>query len=347
MKKIEFKKGGEVEKLIKSCATSAEDRQAFAEFVEPVVQEVLEHAMTSNMVYTEMEYDSDDYPSIPLELFEGNQEGLIDVMSHSISGGLPTNHIAEIEDYRVNTRRFDSAVSLGKRTAERARLPIVSKSIERMVSEIAVKMEHQAWSVVFAALGNAQTNGNNHLVTSDTPTVFGINDLNKLITKTKRLRNSWVEGTPTSLPGEGLTHVVFSPEMMEQVRAMSYQSFDSNNNLPAGERAKIFSNVGTSNLWDKELIELNEFGLGQAYNRLFAQFYSGAFNAGTQEIILGLDLSTDGGVKAVSADSDRGSQITVMDDDQWVKRSKKIGWYAEVECGWAWVQNKALTGIIV
>ena len=67
---------------------------------------------------------------------------------------------------KIATFRLDSAVSMGKRYARKARLDVVSKAVERMANEILVKQDRNAWAVVLKALAEAETGGNKHLLQS-------------------------------------------------------------------------------------------------------------------------------------------------------------------------------------
>lgn len=353
-KQVEFLK-----LLAKDTVKGRQAREAFAAFVGPTIQQVLDQEATHRMLFKQFSYDLGTAPSIPLEYFDSNEEGLFDVWSTSIAGGLPTNHVTGQEDFRMTTFRLDSAMSMLRAHAENARLDVVTAAMERMAQEVLVKEKHHAWSVVFAALGAATTGGSTHLIDATTQDVFQIDDVNRLKTKIRRLRTSWISGTPTAVPAKGLTHLVLSPEMMEQVRGWSYQPMNTRGvpnsdestavPLPEQVRQQIWENAGLPQIWDIGLIELIEMGVAQAYNSLFDTYYSGSpsFTNASDELVLGIDLSVDAGVQISATDSERGTSFIVEEDDQWVKRSGKFGYFGYEEIGFGWVDNKTLTGVIV
>ena len=72
--KLKLKNTPEQVELIKAMGSknpeiSRPASEAFAAFIGPVVQQVLMQANTAAYVYTDVEYDEDDNPSYPLDLF--------------------------------------------------------------------------------------------------------------------------------------------------------------------------------------------------------------------------------------------------------------------------------------
>lgn len=375
--KITFKKDEKHLEILKTVASKnrveAENaRVALAALVGPVAQTVLEQAAVSKRIYTDVNYAMDETPSIPIDLYFDNGEGLMTIWSQSTPGGLATNEVWGSDDYRFKTYTLGSAISFSKVYAAQGRLDVVAKGIQRLIQEVLVKTEYQAFSTLLTALAGASTNGAGHLLnsTANVNSVarnFGLDDVNRLWTKVKRLRTSWVGGTPTQSVGRGLTDLFLSPEMVEKIRAMAYNPVNTTAvpdttestvlGLPDSMREDIFANGGLMSLFGVKINELLEFGIGGMYNALFDDVYSGGasatsptsptFNSSTQELILGADLSVTSAVRAIATDSETGSTFTLEDDDQFVNRSKKIGWYGELEEGRMVADTKAFVGLIV
>lgn len=363
---INLKKDAEKVKLLKGIGSK--DGRAYEEtlaaLVGPIVEQVLEQVTTSSLVFKQFTYDFDTEPTIPLDLFEGNEEGLIDIWSLSVAGGLPTNEIRGMSDYRMSTYRLDSAISFKKRYARDARLDVVARGIKRMSEELAVKTEYNSWAVLLAALaGSASYNSTDaHLIDATTADVFQPDDVNRLWTAVKRLRTSWVGGSPSMLPYRGLTDLVVSPEVTAQIRSWSYNPVNTRSipdtaestalGLPDSVRTQIWNSAGTTELWGVNFIELLEFGVGRSLNALFDSFYTAAgsepgFTGASDELALGLDLSTDAFVRVRSTNPDTNSTVTVEVDDQFVRRQEKFGWYTAIEGGEACIDNKAMFGIVI
>ena len=109
------------------------------------------------------------------------------------------------------------------------------------------------------------------------------------------------------------------------------------------------------------LMEINEFGVGQRFNTIFdtlagASTYnkpdagtSSVFNGNTEQIALGVDLvkGRDSMLRAVALDEDSNSDLQLVADDQYSIRQKKIGYFGSVEEGRMVVDNRVILGLIV
>ncbi len=248
--------------------------------------------------------------------------------------------------------------------AKEGRYEALVKSMERAAQEVMVKEQFQAWSVILGTLGAARVGGLAQLISSTTANVLQVDDLNRLQTKVKRFRTSWIGGTPSKTVGKGVTHYVISPEIREQLNSWAYQPMNTRPGsittsgatavpLPEQIRTNIFNGSGLPEIPGLgAFIELNEFGVGQAYNALFDAAYTAgggdpAFNGASDELVLGVDLSVSGGVQVVASDSDRTTELVMEVDDTFTKRSGKWGMYGGLETGFAWMDSKTLCGIVV
>ena len=356
--KLKLKNTPEQVELIKAMGSrdanvAREATQAFAAFIGPVVSKVLMQAGTASAVYSDLAYDEDDNPSIPLDLWVGEGEGYTTVWSQNVAGGLPTSNVEGFSELKVATYRLDSAVSMLKRYVRRGRLDVVSKAVERMTNEVLVKQERNAWAVVLRALAEAQSNGADHIerITGGALTLGG---LNSLITLVKRINTSYAGGTTDS--SYGLTDLFVSPEIKGDIRAFAYnQVTNSSTDLPAGVREEIYRNAGAQEIYGIAIHELVEFGVGKKYNTLFNSFYGGTnggspdFDQGNSgdEILVGLDLTKDAFVRPVARNSETGGTFTALPDDQFVTRADKVGFYGSLEEGRVCLDGRAVAGLIV
>jgi hypothetical protein len=352
----------------KDVAVAAEASQAFAAFIGPVVQKVLMHAGTSGILYNDLEFDEDDHPSIPLDLWYDQGLDYVQVWSQNIAGGLPTSEVTGMAEMKVATYRLDSAISWLKRYARKARLDVIGKGIERMSNEVLVKQERNAWAVVLRALAEATTNNLKHVIGSGTANEFIPHDLNRLMTHIKRINTDFQGGTPEGLTAKGLTDLFMSPEMMQQVRAFAYHAVNQGQTggnvgtgpitLPNNVREDIWSSGGMSSLYGVVLHELLELGIGHKYNTLFGTLVgtsgetipgtnSSEFLSSADELILGIDLSRESLVRPVAREHLSGGTFSVLPDDQFVVRAEKMGFYGFLEEGRVCLDGRALVGITV
>lgn len=371
--KVTLKETQEQIELIKAMGSknkqvALEAQEAFAAFVSKIAQEVLKQAGTAGLIYSDFTFDEDDSPSIPLDLYYGTDVNHVQVWYQSIAGGLPSSHVAGMQELKFSTYPLNSAVHILKKYARRARVDVVSQAITRMIQEVLVKQELNAWAVVLRALGEASTNVNGtatkHTIASTTQNVLQVDDFNRLLTLNKRINVSFAGGTPDTVYSKGVTDMFFSPEMKEQIRAFAYQPMNTRSvpntdestavPLPDAVRQGIFNSAGNQEIFGVSLHELNELGTTQKYNVLFGTFATagiasagGNFSTSTDEVIVGIDLSKDSYRRALARNADNGGTFSVQVDDQWVSRSEKIGWYGGQEEGRILLDARSTVGIIV
>lgn len=379
--RIKLKNTPEQVELIKALGSknklvSAEAAEAFAAFLGPVIQRVILQAGTASQIYTDAPFDENDSPSYPLDLYYNElNNGYVSVWSQTLAGGLPSSQdVSAIQEVKIATYRLDSAVSINKRYARQARLDIIAKLVERMSQEVLVKQERNAWAVLLKALGEASTTPSGgsalkHYIAAGTAGQFKLDDLNKLMTRVKRINESWAGGTPADPYSTGLTDLYVSPEIKEKIRAFAYNplntvggvrtaggsstSTESAIALPDGMREEIYRNAGMQEIYGVNIVELIELGLSKKYNILFDSYISEtttlgtAFDPSTYQILVGVDNSKGALIRPVSTNSETGSQFNVQPDDQFFQRSDKAGFYGSMEEGRICIDARALSGIIV
>ena len=368
----------------KNSIVSREASEAFAAFLGPVIQKVLQQAATAGAIYTDAPFNQDEGASYPLDLYyNDNNQGYVSVWSQNVAGGLPTSQdVSAVQELKIATYRLDSAVSITKKYARQARLDVVSKLIERMSQEVLLKQERNAWAVALHALANASTSSvtaasvgitslaaGSHVIPAYEQNKFQLADLNKLMTLNKRINSSWADGTPDAAYSSGITDLYVSPEIKEQIRAFAYQPMNtvqapsgtSSVPLPDNIRTDIFNAAGMQEIYGVNIVELNEFGTSQKYNDLFKEFAGtnviGPTAAGwsadalgtsaADEVLVGLDNSRGAFVRALAQDADTGDTFTTAPDDQFTQRNERIGFYGSLEEGRVCIDARAIVGLVV
>ena len=377
--KITLKRTPEQLELIKAMASKNRDtaysaQVALAEFIGPVVSEVINNAPTISNLFTPLQYNADDNPSLPLDLYYNIfDEDYIQVWSQSVAGGLPTNMVQPTaSELKFTTYTLDSAVAFDRKYASRSRLDVIGKTFTRVAQEVLLKQERTSSNLLMTALaeaknGNSSEVGNNmNVFRTTTANVFQLDDINKLITKAKRVNASWSGGTPTGAR-HGITDLIVSPEVVEQIRAIAYNPMntrvvDSGTSIPATDvmRNEVWKSSGITEFFGINIMEVLELGKGKRYNDVFGtvsanQNYftrgsttvTSVFASGTEQIIVGLDRSRDALVRAIAVDSDTGSEFNLVADDQFSIRQQRIGYYGSLEEGRMVLDNRALVGLIM
>jgi hypothetical protein len=380
--KITLERTPEQVELVKAMASknrevAYEAQTALAEFIGPVLAEVVNTAPTVSNMFSSLQFNSDESPSIPLDLYHDiTDEDYIQVWSQSAPGGLPTNQVAPSQsELKFTTYTLDSALSFDKRYASRSRLDVVSKTFTRMAQEVLLKQEKTSASMIMTALANATTNSNQHVIRSAGAGGFLLSDLNKLFTMAKRINTSWTGGTPAERRGRGITDILVSPEIVEEIRGLAYNPINTKggDGAAAGNTAVIpgtdsmrdavFNSAGIPEFYGVSIQEYNEMGKGQKWNDVFdvaagsttfADHYVSpkvggdlAFTAADEEVCVGVDLSRESMIRAIATDSDSGEEFSLVADDQFVTRQSKIGYYGSLEEGRMIIDDRVLLGLIV
>ena len=340
-----------------------EAQAAVAELLGPVVTEVINNAVTVGNLFTTLTYQADDNPSLPLDLFHDiTDEDYVHVYSQQVAGGLPYNQVFPAHnELKFSTYTLDSALAFDRKYAKKARVDVVSKTFTRMAQEIMLKQERTAFNVLATALvgGNSLTATAGDHITAAAGTSLVLDDLNKLITLSKRVNSSFVGGTPVGGSKSGVTDLLVSPEVIEDIRAMAYNPINTaaapmssalKTSIAAPEelRSQLYSAAGLPSFYGINIIEVLEMGKGQRFNKIFDAVKGGvSFTQASEQILIGVDRSRDALLRPVVLDEGSTGELSVLVDDQFSVRQNKIGYYGKVEEGRVCIDDRALCGIIL
>lgn len=344
-----------------------EAQEMFAAFAGTIIQQVLDQAATHKMIYgdTPLVYNPDQNPDpyIPLEYYHDIGEGLLDIWSQATAGAAPTNEVVgPVDEFRLRTYNHHTAVSMKKCHARNSRLDVLQMMLNRVLQELLVKTEVQAWSPILRAVANSRVNGDLQIVEGTTAGKLTIDDFNRLWTKVCRFRQSWAGGTPTGTPCRGLTDLFVSCELLEDLRAYAYNPGNTTSvpdtaestamPLPESMRESIFANSGIPSLFGVNIVSTLEFGIGQLWNELFNSFYSPGggdptFTKASQELALGVDLSCPAFFSCLGKNPCEPSPYEFYVDDQFHAREDKLGYYTNVRAGYAVIDSKNLVGLFI
>jgi len=373
--KITLKRTPEQIELVKAMASrnrtvAYEAQVALAEFIGPVLAEVINNAPTISNLFTSLQFNADDNPSIPLDLYyDINDEDYVKVYSQSHAGGLPTNQVLPTaSELKVATYSLDTAVSFDRRYAAKSRMDVVSKTFTRVAQEILAKQETTSASLVMGSLADAETNSTKHVRASSTATGkrFLLDDINKMMTLSKRINGSFLGGTPAAGQARGITDLIVSPEVVEELRSMAYNPINTKGS-PAGGTASdgiaatdelrnaVYNSAGLPEFYGISIMEILELGVGKKFTSLFSTAAGstdyGAAGDGqwdtTDDIVVGLDRSRESLIRAVAVDADNGGEFNLIADDQYSIRQQKIGYFGSLEEGRMVLDDRALVGTIV
>ena len=369
--KITLKRTPEQIELVKAMASrnrtvAYEAQVALAEFMGPVLAEVINQAPTLSNLFTTLQFNADDNPSIPLDLYyDINDEDYIKVYSQSHAGGLPTNQVLPTaSEMKIATYSLDTAVSFDRRYAAKSRMDVVSKTFTRAAQEILAKQETTSASLIMGSLADASTNGTNHVFRNTYESLnFVLDDINKLMTLSKRIQASFLGGSPAGGTAKGITDLIVSPEVVEKLRAMAYNPINTSSGPAGGTaadgiaapdelRMSVYSSAGLPEFYGISIMEILELGANKRFTNLFETASAGGstiaqeFTTG-DDLVIGIDRSRESLIRAVAIDEDSGGEFNLIADDQYSIRQQKIGYFGSLEEGRMVLDNRALVGCIV
>jgi len=383
---ITLKRTEEQVELVKAMAsknrdTAYEAQAALAAFLAPVLAEVINNAPTISNLFKTLSFSPDDNPSIPLDLYTDiNDEDYVQVYSQSVPGGLPTSTVQpSFSEMKVTTYRLDSAVSFDRKFASKSRMDVVGKTFARVAQEILLKQERTSANLIMGALAKAETNGNKHIIDCGTDGRVLLDDFNRMLTLAKRIHTSWSGGSPVARRG-GVTDLIVSPEVVQELRTIAYNPINTKGagttttaavDIPSGTdtgggtssvtvanpaagvipatdemRNAIYNSAGIPEFYGVNIMEINEMGLGQKFNKVFDAVSSDLADGSGEELMLGLDRSMDSLMKVVALDAESGTEMSLLADDQYSVRQQKIGYYGSLEEGRVCLDDRALFGMI-
>lgn len=383
---ITLKRTEEQVELVKAMASknrnvAFEAQAAAAEFVGPVLSEIMNTAPTLSNMFSSFSFNQDDNPSLPLDLYyDVTDTDYLEIWGQQVAGGLPSNSVVPTHsEVKFATYRLETAVDFDRRYAARSRLDVVSKTFTRIAQELLIKQEHTSANLVLGVLAKASTNNEGHVIESAGKDQFLLADLNALLTKAKRINASWSGGTAVN-GTRGITDLLVSPEIMGEIRAMAYNPINSKGTGSTGDkqagdvipgteamRNELYNNAGATELYGISITETNELGNKQRFNDVYSTLLNGVGNSASSstdpgnvghssnkwaggdndEILIGIDRSRDSLMRAIATDSDSGSELSLVADDQYSIRQNKIGYYAQIEEGRMVLDKRAVTGIVV
>lgn len=380
--KITLKKTPEHIELLKAMASRdplvrMEANNAFAEFVGPMMAEVVNNAPVLSNLYSALpSFDAETPPTVPLDLYSDITDmDYLHIWSQSAEGGLGTNEFKPAtQEMYIPTYNLTSAWSFDRSHLAKSRLDVLSKTLTRIMQEILHKQENYSAGPLFSSLAAAETNGRKHVMRTRVAGRFLMDDLNDILTRMRRINTSFNQGTPVGGQGK-VTDIMYSPEAAQELRSMAYNAINTKTApqtsaikdgiaAPESIRAQMFDSVGVPNFFGINFLEFNEFGVGtdKRFNLTFdvaagsteyadyAGANGAAFDASTSQIMLALDRTRDSLLKATVQD-EYGADFSFSTDDQFnaygARAQKKVGYVGGVTEGRIVLDTRALLAFIM
>ncbi len=383
--RIKFEKNEKQLELIRAMASSNRAQRelaqdAFAALISPILGRIFRVQDTTQQFYRDMPYNPGENPTYTTDLFAGNtDENYFAVWSQGMPGGLATNEFfLPNQEVKFTTYRLDSAWSILEKFARESSLNTISAALQRIMDIVLLKTNHMAWSVLLAALAQANHSylgvSTGHVFQSITPGKFTLDDQSSLLTRFRRLNASWAGGSTPNTGGKP-SDLYVSPFTMQSLRAMSYNPVNTKGanqidaaadsgvvTLPESQRASLWASSGCPEFYGLHVNEMLELDKGAAYSLLFETYIGSTnlpyvntlaasgqtFSSAADELIIVIDGSQDLGIRAIEQNGeDVNSVFTLNPDDQFLRRQEKLGWYGGIREGRSVANTFGLAALVV
>lgn len=378
--KIKLKEKPEQIALIKAMGSSDEETSAkamkvFANLVGPLARKVLDETNIIDSLYDTISVGEFEPRTIPLDDFYNvDKPDYVRVTFSSQPGDLAYSQLTGADDIPFTTFVVTSAIAMYRKYLKAGRIQHAENGIRKMINEVRFKMKRQGIQPILDSVANVQTNDQYHVTRSHQAGRFVLADLNRLETLASRIVTSALGGTANASGARGITDLLVSPEIVEDIRAIAYNPMNTvaaDGGAPANTedgiaapdslRNEVYGAAGIPTLYGCNIIQMVEMGVGQDFNTIFDAFAgsnayvdnagtgTAVFNGATEQIVLGINRSVDvnGLVKVEISDSESGSTFNALPDNQFVAREGKVGFYGQAEAGYLSVEPRNLFAIAV
>lgn len=364
----------------KNKTESMASAEALAAVMTQPILQVIEQANVVSNFFTTIGYSAGTPSNIPLDdYFDIRQRNFLNVWTQSQPGGNSMNFVQGATELFVQTYPLNSEITFNKNYLRAGNIDHLANGLTRLVQEVLLVQQTNGAFVIFNSLAGARIDGSASTATTNLPicrtataNVFQMDDFNTMMIGYDRTTASWVGGTPVN-ENRAITDLLGSPEWMGQIRSMAYQpqntragSLDTNGATalaaPDSVREQVWRGGGVASIFDVNLHKVYEMGVGtnRTFNQIFAtaagataypgfgQGFGGgstsAFDAATQEIVLG--LNADMFDLARLRMNEAGSEFALTAEEYPI-RTEKLGFFGGLTEGYISVEGRGKFGLIV
>lgn len=288
----------------------------------PLREAILSGDIFSN-IFTPIPLGAGGTVEYPLDLLAPGDEDE-HVAYTSPGNGRIAERQVEGDRIMIPTFMIESAIDLLKKYAREANWDVLGRAMQVLQASFVKKMNDDAWHVVLS--GAADRN----ILVYDADASAG-QFTKRLVSLAKIVMRRNGGGNSNSLNRRSLTHIAFSPEGLEDIRNWGLDQVDEVTRREiyvAGDKADSVSRVFGVNLLD-----LDEFGVGQQYNSFWTNNLGAQIQGSDTELAIGLDLSRGTFIMPIR-------QEVEISADPWLDRSHKLGWYGSADQGFALVESR-------
>jgi len=260
----------------------------------------------------------------PLDLLAPGEEKDHVAYTNPGNGRIPERNV-EGDYVQVPTYGIASSIDWLLRYAREARWDIVGRAMQVLEASFVKKINDDGWHTLLSAGADR-----NILVFDGDATAGQFTKRLVSLMKTVMVRNGG--GNSASINRSRLTDVYLSPEALEDIRNWGVDQVDEIT------RREIFTSADgkISNVFNVNLIDLDEFGEDQEYQSFFTGQLSGSLATGDLELVVGIDSNANSSFLMPVKET-----VSIFPDPV-LHRQQRAGFYGWAELGFAALDNRVI-----
>ncbi len=303
---------------------SFEGQKALAAAMTNPIREAVFAGEIYSDIFTRETIKSGGTKEYHMDLVVPGSEG--DYVAYSMPdvGQIPYRHVTS-DRVMVNTYRIANSIDTPLRLIRTADFDVVARMMQVLEAGFVQKLNDDAWSVVISA-GNARG-----LMINDGDAAQG-QFTPRLVTLLKTVMRRNGGGNSTSTNRGKLTRLYVSPESKDDIRSWGLDLVSD------AIRTQIYNSTDgsqTLKVYDVEVRDIDELGVGQKYQTYFTSTLAGSLAASDVELVIGLDETHNTFVMPVSQDLE-------VREDATLHRSGRFGVYGSQEQGFACLDTRSV-----
>jgi hypothetical protein len=317
----------EVMDLIKATAAkdpreSAEALYELAQAVETPLRDAVLSGNVAGGIFETVQLEPGRVYEYPVSFLNPGEEDDYRAWTNPGEGRIPQRQI-EGDYVTIPTHGIASSIDWPLRFARDGGYDVVAKALQVLRAGFEQKMSDEAWYTILAAAADR------NIVVYDADAANG-QFTKRLVSLAKVIMRRNGGGNTASANRSMLTDLYLSPEGIEDIRNWGVDQLDEIT------RREIYTSAdgGISRIFNVNLTDLDEFGVGSDFQVFFEDVLGGEMAAGDLEIAVGLDRSkNDCFIMPVK------EEISIFPDPA-LHRSQLAGYYGWGESGVGVLDNR-------
>lgn len=287
----------------------------------PVLRDAILPGDIVSDIYGVVNLERGANPEYPLDVLNPGDED--DYVAYTIPGhGRIPERLIEGDFITIPTFSTANSINILLRIVRDANWNVLERVLQVMQNGFIQKINNDGWRVILGA----GVDRNILLYDADASAGQFTKRLVSIM-KVQMRRNGG--GNSASLKRRKLTDLYLSPEALEDIRNWGLDQIDEMT------RREIYLSAdgGITRVFNVNLHDIDELGVGQSYQNFYLNQLSGAFPAGDVELLVGLDLQNSNFVMPVR------EELSIFPDPV-LHRSQQMGFYGWLECGYGCLDNR-------